>query len=670
VDKKHKNKKELKHSKSKKIIIVTCLVLAFLSLTALLTTALLLEPAVKIKGYQTLDTAKLQTNQHSIVIYDKTNEIRQNLVSNKIYVSIENIPTHVKEAFISIEDKRFYEHNGIDYYRIIGAARKNLKNKRYSEGASTISQQVIKNTHLSHDKNLNRKINEIRVARSLERKLNKEEILQIYLNKIYFGNGAYGIGAAAKLYFGKNTTDLSINEGAFLAGIINNPSRYNPYTNLDNANERRKLVLSQMYKSGRINEKELHYLNENISPIAKKRTNLKSYGHSILIEASKILGVSTTEILEMGYTIYTNLDFCLHQNISNIINNYNFETKENTLTHVVVMTKYGEVLVNFSNSHFNLENHFRQPGSIIKPAISYAPAFEKREFCLSLANNSLLATNENNNVPFVPLTKILDQSKNFNGYYSPKNFKDINLGWTNLSESLKQSQNIPAVELVQLLGIEYCKEIAMKLGMRFDKKDASLSIALGGLTKGVNLFETISPYQAFANNGAHIEKTHIDRIVDRNGITIYKNSKKEKQAISIESAYFINSILSETALKGTAKRIGALGAAKTGTVGTINGNSDAYVVAYTDEHIVAVWMGTKCGGLMPNTSNGATHPSAIARRILEILPAHNGFNKPSTIIQIDLNAHEYLKNNKMVIACDNLKPKDRLIGEFILGYLP
>ena len=675
VEKKNKNNlgsnnKETKTNKKRKIkkaIKISCLVLAFLSLSFVLTTALLLEPAVRIKGYQTLDTAKLETSQNLLSIYDRDGIARQNMVSNKVFVSIDDVPDHVKEAFISIEDRRFYEHSGVDYFRIFGAARQNIKNRGYSEGASTISQQVIKNTHLSQDKNLHRKINEIRVARSLERRFSKNEIMEIYLNKIYFGNGAYGIGSAAKMYFGKGAADLNINEGAFLAAIINNPSRYNPYINLANANKRRRLVLGQMLSRNKISEEEYKKCGD-LTVIARTSRN-RSYGHSILKEAAKILGITSAEVLNREYKIYSYLDIELQNKIESIIRDYEFMGKEHTITHIAVMTKCGEVLVNFSNSHFNLSNFSRQPGSIIKPAIAYAPAFERRNFCSIEAQESLLATHTNDAIPFTPLTKINDTPKNFNGY-SPKNFRNKNLGWTTLSESLKQSQNIPAVELVNFLGVDYCKDIAEKLGMKFDEKDTSLSVALGGLTRGVSIFEAAAAYRTFANNGVLIQHSHINKIINRNGVTIYQNDKKGARAISAESAYFINYILTQTSKNGTAKRIGTLGAAKTGTVGTTAGNTDAYIVAYTDEFAVAVWLGSRGNSLMPNSSNGSTHPSTIAKRILEILPKHKGFNRPSSIIDAELNANEYVKNNRLVLACDNLKPKDKFSGEFIQDFLP
>jgi len=673
----HKNNKDkqyksTKNRKLKKAIKISCVILAFLSLSFVLTTALVLEPAVRIKGYQTLDTTKLDTVQNSLIIYDRDGVSKQNMICNKIFVSVDDVPGHVIDAFISIEDKRFHEHSGVDYFRIFGALWQNIKNRGYSEGASTISQQVIKNTHLSQDKNLNRKINEIRVARSLERTFSKSEVMEMYLNKIYFGNGAYGLGAAAKLYFGKNVRNLTVNEGAFLAGIINNPSRYNPYTNLTNANRRRVLILRQMIKNNKISEVDFETINEDIAPIPKKRSRLRSYGHSVLREASKILGISTDEILNRKYQIYSNLNTDLQNKVAGIVKDYTFLGKEHTITHIVVMTKCGEVLVNFSNSHFNLSSFMRQPGSIIKPAIAYAPAFEKRNFCNTAAKNSLLDNEnatQNESIPFTPLTRINDKPKDFNGY-SPKNFRNKNLGWTSLSETLKQSQNIPAVELVNFLGVEYCKEVAIKLGMRFDDRDNSLSVALGGLTNGVNLFEAANSYRAFSNDGILIQHSHIDKILDRNGIAVFKNDKKGIRAISSESAYFINSILEETARNGTAKRIGNLGAAKTGTVGTSAGNTDAYVAAYTDAYIVAVWMGPRGNSIMPNSINGSTHPSTIAKKILELLPKHNGFKKPSTIINVELNAHEYLRNNRMQLACKNLKPKDKLTGEFVESYLP
>ena len=256
-----------------------------------------------------LDEEKLTSPSLAISVFDSENkEIKENNTFNGSYVKFDSIPEHAKEAFISIEDKNFYSHGGVNYKRILGAMVKNLKTASLKEGASTITQQLVKNTQLTSEKTFNRKIKEIALSKKVESKFSKEEILEQYLNIIYFGNNCYGIENASNYYFSKPAHDLSLEEGAVLAGIIKSPSKYSPISHYDNCLKRRNLVLSEMAKDGKISTQEL--LSAQNKPIelnlnTEKENKLNSFSQSAIDEASKILALPARQIALAGYKIYT-----------------------------------------------------------------------------------------------------------------------------------------------------------------------------------------------------------------------------------------------------------------------------------------------------------------------------------------------------------------------------
>lgn len=673
-------KKTARKKTAKKLRIVP-VCLASLLIAAVLFCWLITEPAINISGFQQLTPAKLNQIQNTLSVYDSDGQTIGGdfIMDNKIYTPIASLPAYTADAFVSIEDTRFFQHGGIDYYRIAGAAAKNVKSQSFKEGASTITQQLVKNTHLSGEKKIRRKINEMRIAIDLERRYSKNEILEMYLNVIYFGNNVYGIGAAAKAYFNKPAEKLTLNESALLAAVINNPAKFNPVTNPDEANRRRRLVLSQMKKFGRLSEDEY---NQTVQEdIFIDEVFFDQYANFLIAEACETLAIDKSEFFSRGYQITTYLDKSLQQNIngilrdfclsdnksggtnnkatannnvnntSNNINNKNknsFSFKNDAFLNVMVMTAQGDIIANAGTGGRDLSGIYRQPGSLIKPAISYAPALEKKLI--------------------VPVTPILDEPLEFDGY-SPKNNKNKSLGWISVCESLKLSQNIPAIKLTDMCGIEYCKNIASRLGYSFEEGDDHLALALGGMEKGAKLTQIINSYQAFANGGRFIKGAHISAIRDGDGNAIYNREHSTRQAVSPETAYFINEMLSECATDGTAKRIGSGYAAKTGTVGTQEGNSDAYAVAYNGSFVVAVWIGAK-NGLLPNTVNGATYPCIIAKQVLELLPQDGGFNKPNSITSVELDKTEYFKNHKLLTASPDTPKKDRLAASFSIYNMP
>ncbi|MBQ7466469.1 MAG: transglycosylase domain-containing protein, partial [Clostridia bacterium] len=271
-----------------------------------------------------LDESKFARTQNIAVnIYDTTNTPldKSEFFSEKRYVTLNELPAFVPQAFIATEDRRFYSHHGIDLKRMASASLKNLKNKKFSQGASTITQQLIKNTHLSQEKTLTRKLKEIKLSFALEQKLSKDEILEEYLNSIYFGNGAYGIESASKKYFNKEAKDLTLGESAMLAGIIKAPTYYDPINKNEASEKRKKIVLTLMKNQGYITEEEYQKnanSHENIVKNTSKTPNL--YKKQIISEICNNLKITENQLKNLKIDVKTSIDKSLDKKINNLIN--------------------------------------------------------------------------------------------------------------------------------------------------------------------------------------------------------------------------------------------------------------------------------------------------------------------------------------------------------------
>lgn len=620
---------------------------ALTAITAIISVAIISEPLIAVKAFAPLETANLKSTINCSVFYSGGES--QLINCDELYVKYEEMPQYLIDAFVCIEDRRFFEHEGVDFYRIIGALAKNLKSKSYREGASTITQQLIKNTHLSADKTLKRKINEIRLARAVERKFSKSEILEMYLNKIYFGNGIYGIGNASRYYFKKNPENLSLKECASLAAIINNPSRFNPISQPENCNNRANLVLKSMYDCGKIDRKT--YLTTKNEDLIVSPTHIDNTYDEIINEACRILQCPKSRILGGKYKIYTSLKKDLTDLCSAVHSQAKDLGVENQNYAVLVSDNGGKILSFAFSGDASPFNTKRQPASTIKPLLVYAPALE---------NNSI-----------VPITPILDEKTDFAGY-SPRNYKDSYDGWTNIKECLANSRNVPAVKILSMNGINYSKRIARRFGIEFDTKDSSLALALGGMTNGVTLNQLNGAYSAFANNGIYTKNRLITRI-DYDDKPIYIAPDRSERIISEETAYFINDMLSTCRKEGTAQKLKDLDfevAAKTGTAGNKNGNTDAYCMAYTPQYSVSVWIGGKKERL-PNYVTGGNQCAEIAKNILSMLDIDKNiaFKRPENIKKLEIDKIEYIKNHKIVLAL-GAKKSQTLTAEFSNKKLP
>ncbi len=561
---------------------------------------------------------------NSLIIFDKNkNKITP---SSEAYIEINNLSADTKNAFISAEDKRFYNHNGIDYIRVAGALVSNIKSKNFSEGASTISQQLIKNTLLSSEKTISRKLKEFKLARALEKEYSKDEILEMYLNNIYFGNGAYGIENAAIHYFGKSASKLTLSESALFAGTINAPSYYDIQNNFEKALERRNLILTLMFDNGKISEEKMNQAkSEEIVLNITKTTNNNYIYNEILEEASKILNKTENELKNSDIEIQTDTDLSLTETINNNIkSNYPEINSYNCAT--MIIDNNSNLITSVTGNKKTL-NSKKQPGSTIKPILIYAPAFEKNIVS--------------------PATKLLDEEININGY-QPQNADGKNHGFVSVREALKNSYNIPAVKLLNEVGIIDAQEFAKKLNIEFDNSDNNLAIALGGFTNGLSLKQLADAYSSFANNGEFSESSYISQITKNNKVLYKKNNTKTK-VMNSSTAYLITDILKDCSKTGTAKRLKDFSfdvASKTGTVGKSNSNknTDAFCISYTTNHTIITYIGDKN---LPSSINGSTYPTLINKSILSNLyksEKPKNFTKPNTVTTKNIDLIDY-KNN-------------------------
>jgi len=584
-----------------------------------------------------LQTEAITSPSLSVEIYAKDNtKLEDENQFNGDYCKLEDLSDNTKNAFISIEDKSFYKHNGINKKRILKAFLNNLKSGKMKEGASTITQQLIKNTHLSSEKTIDRKLKEIALAKKLEKKFSKEKILESYLNIIFFGNNCYGIESAAKYYFGKSAKDLSLEEGCTLAGMIKSPTRYSPITHYDNCIARRNLVISEMEKDGHITEEE-KLLAQNkpiVLQITKKESNkLNTYSQSALDEACKLLNLPAKQIALGGYKIHTYFDkekqSCLAQSLAN----HKLANLDDCA--VVIDNSSLGIFAYQANSNYKLFDLKRPPASCLKPILVYAPAL----------NENVIS----------PATQILDEEIQI-GSYKPENVNKKFAGYMSITDAVKNSVNIPAIKTLSYIGIDTGKQYAEKAGITFDEKDTSYVLALGGMTYGTTLTQLTNAYTSLANGGEFDKATFIQYITDKNNKIVYLHRPQKKMVFREDSAALMTKILQETAKSGTARKLSSIThteiASKTGTAGKKNGNTDAYNISYTPQETIGVWFGSLDN--TPSNIAGGNQPTAVvADYVSSQHYDKTKFDMPTSVTMLKIDSLEKDTQHRIVLANPN-----------------
>lgn len=509
------------------------------------------------------------------------------------YIPIDYLNPYTYNAFISIEDKNFYNHNGFDIKRNIQAFLINLFSISIKQGASTITQQYARNTLLNNKRTLSRKIKEAFYTIQIERKYSKKQILEGYLNSLYFGHGLTGVYAASKYYFGKHPTELTIAESAMLAGICNAPSIYSPKINLENANNRKRLILYQMFTQNHISSIQYKKaLKEEIKYIFnKEEKNNFYYYKDYVINELKSLNLYTKNNLTKGLKVYTNVDLTITNTINKLLDNYKPLNTDTQIGITIMEPHTNKILYmtggfGYTESSFNrATNSIRPIGSTIKPLL----------YSLALSNG------------FSPSTLLTSEETIFNikgiGKYSPKNNNNLYAnGKIDMIQAIAMSDNIYALKTLLLLGSENLVSLLNKFGL-YDVQ-AVPSIALG--TVNTSLLKLTSIYNTFASLGKYYEPKVINKVIDFNGNILYSLSNSYKQILDESTTLILNQMLTSTFDSSISSYANATMAnyktyntyaAKSGTT-----NSDSYVLAFNPNYTIGIWVGSDSNEKLSNYS--------------------------------------------------------------------
>lgn len=578
-----------------------------------------------------LDINKLTSINNGVKVYSASMKDSTLYNSNRSIVKIDTLPNYVINAFVDTEDKRFFKHNGFDLKRIVKAGMINLSTKSKTQGASTISQQLVKNALLSNKKTFSRKIKEIVLSVKMEKKFSKNEILEMYLNTIYFGSNAYGIENASKTYFNKSAKDLTLNEVCCLAGIIKSPALYSPTKNYNNSIERRNLVAKLLLNANDISKNEY---DEVISqPIILNQEEIDNfYEKEAIYEACNLLNINERELINKKYEIVTFKDDQLQQ-AAKVANDEITNKNENLDSLSIIMNNNGKVLSFYGKSNANLHNLARQPASTLKPLAVYLPC---------LIHNIL-----------TPSSLILDEKIDYNGY-TPKNADGQYYGYVTTREAVSKSLNTVAVKALDYVGLKKANEVLTDLGINLDKADLNLTLALGATKNGVKIVDLLSAYSIVANLGEYKGVAFVDKILDENGKIVYKHEDYCQKVLDAADCFLLTDMLKDTAKTGTAKRLNDLSlqvASKTGTAFNGKNNTDLYNVAYTSEHTMLTWLGNLKNGKLPEDMLSSVEPTQINKQILQSLYKEHkpaDFKCPSNVVRLPYDLNEFLNNHIIV----------------------
>ncbi|MGN7387491.1 transglycosylase domain-containing protein [Sporosarcina sp. SAFN-015] len=540
------------------------------------------------------DVSKLEEPEpRPTFIYDQNGEIVSKIsISNIEGVRLDQIPNELIEAVISVEDQQFYKHHGINYFGIARAFTQNLLKGEVVAGGSTITQQLTKNIFLTQDRTYSRKFKELLIARKIERTYSKDDILERYLNQIYFGEGAWGVQRAAQIYFGKDVSELTLSESATLAGLIKAPSHLSPYKDMEKSVERRNIVLSLMKSEKYISQAEFdEAVGQEIVLADSTMTDYKGkypyYIDYIIDEAVDKYKISKNEVLYGGLHIYTALNPVIQDALEEVYQDDRYfpKSKPDQLIQsgsVFLNPKTGGISAliggrgEYTYGRFNNATELvRQPGSSLKPLV-YTAALEQGYHISDL---------------------LVDEPININGY-SPQNFDHKFRGQVTMYDAVTQSYNIPPVWLLHNIGIEIGVRTVERFGIPLEENDHNLGLALGGLHKGTSPLRMAQAFSAFANDGVMMEAHAIVEIKDSEGKVIGKWREQSVEVTEAEVAQQMTYMLQGAVEVGTAKKAQLSGMEVAGKTGTtqlpftgVDGSKDHWFVGYTPDIVGAVWLG-------------------------------------------------------------------------------
>jgi penicillin-binding protein 1A len=558
---------------------------------------------------------------------------------NRNPVPIEEIPAYLKQAILTTEDRKFYSHNGVDLKGIMRALLRDIQARKFVEGASTITQQLAKTLFLTPQKTLLRKIREAFLALQLERRYTKDEILELYLNMVYFGSGAYGVASAAQVFFGKTLPELDLAECALIAAMPKAPSRFSPLVNPLLAERRRNIVLKQMLSEELI-EPSL-YRQALARPLILNPDRLKLLEAPYFVELIKkqsieILGVN--RIYKGGLNIYTTLSWSLQKaaekavtdgldHIARRMHAKNLPASDLQAALTCVDNQTGGILAmiggkDFSSSAFNraVDAH-RQPGSAFKPLI-YALAIEN-----GLEQNHMLLD-----------APIVFSSAEGKSDWKPENFSHTYQGEMTLRYALAQSKNIPTIRLLQTLGPTSMVDFGYTMGIKTNLAP-NLSLALG--SSETRLIDLVAAYAVFPNQGHYTEPFGIVEINDQNGRLIWRQRKQKRVVLAPSTAAIMTDMLQAVVKEGTGTRARALGKPVAGKTGTTNEFRDALFIGFSPDLTAGVWIGSDSYKTLGTGETGSRAALPIwidfmASAMKNQAPQY--FHLPDDIIKISMDA--------------------------------
>jgi penicillin-binding protein 1A len=587
--KKQRKQKSKKSSPLWKKILLTLLAIGIVGMVAGGITF-----AAIVAGAPPLDDKKLK-DSFSSVIYDiNGEEITEVGQVKRTYVPYDDIPKILEEAVLATEDARFYEHNGVDIIRLGGALLANVQEGFGAEGGSTITQQVIKNSLLTTEKTITRKVQEVWLAFQLEQKYSKQEIIEMYLNKIYFPGNVYGVAQAAESFYGKDLSELELHEAAMIAGIPQSPNNYNPRTNPEGAEKRRNIVLTLMAKHGFITEaeadeaKKIPVQSTVIEP-TEKANPYHAFVEEVIEEVKEKTDIDAGSA---GLKIYTTLDPKAQDTVENALNGDTLNYPDDKLQAGIALidTQTGEIRAigggrNQPVGGYNYATDTRrQPGSTIKPILDYGPAIEHLEFTSTY-------------------DQIIDEPYTYSDGKTPINNWDRDYkGQMSIRQALADSRNIPALKALQKVGLEKAQDFAQGLGIPLP--EIHESYAIGGFKHGVSPLQMAGAFSAFGNNGIFIEPHAVKKIVLSDGTEISLAPDPEP-AMSDYTAFMITDMMKSVVEYGTGQSVAIPGVNIAGKTGTTNftdddrakynipsgAAKDAWFVGYNPNYTAAVWTG-------------------------------------------------------------------------------
>ncbi|MEK5234193.1 PBP1A family penicillin-binding protein [Paenibacillus sp. FSL L8-0470] len=546
-------------------------------------------------------------------------------------VKLEEISRLLIQATLAVEDRKFYDHSGFDLKGMARAVLVNLEAGKRTQGASTLTQQLARNLYLTHEKTWTRKAKEALYTMQLEMKFSKDEILNMYLNEIYYGHGAYGIEAAARMYFGKAAADLDLAESAMLAGIPKGPTYYSPYTHMENAKKRQGIILSAMANVGDITDAEAQAAAREglkFKPQGQKDTTVaapyfRDYVRSLVIDT---LHISSDELDQGGLKVYTTLDSDMQQAAEDAVDKGmdGSSELETALVSIDPRTGYIKAMVGGTNYRTNPFNHAlattRQPGSSFKPIMYLTALSSKTMTGLSVFNSQPTLFHYDNN----------------RKTYQPRNFGDKYLGEINMRQAIAASDNIYAVNTIMKVGADKVAEMAANMGIGSPLQSVP-SLALG--TSPVSPLEMASAFAVIGGGGTKLPVTAILKITDSKGNLLYEAPQGRGQKVVEPAAAYVLTRLMEGVFEsgGTGNRVASVikrpVAGKTGTTDT-----DGWMVGFTPELSTAVWVGYDKGREIATSDGRRAAPifAEFTEKALANVPPKT-FPIPDGVVSVYIN---------------------------------